>query len=431
MNFLNVGPSEMMVIVLIAILVVGPKRLAETVQAIGRVSRKMRKLSGEFVGAIRSEIQVTENDLKQLADEAQGTTDGAEGVVGELTEARQETDQSLKSLVEGDLGLSSITEDIRSVQREAQGMMQTMLGEVMSVADMNQKNDKEPAPQKAAQTKKQSTPSDRSQAAATSPEAAPVAAEATPKATTTEVTDQAKKPADEEPDAQDSIAAGETSPAESAPVAPKQEEDSSGAIDTVGSDAETGGPEATTGNTTEDIATAALEPVDRGREHVAVAAEPEQSAPSPEEETQTVAPSAEALTPQQRADPPEDSVTALPTATEVHTEAESIPPASADTATPAERKPIDTYATELPTDTSVALDMEQPVEANPTADKIGIEKTGAPHKGPESAQVKEEDSPISSETDSAEEEVVATASTQETAKHPAEKVESIPEVSES
>jgi len=144
-NFLNIGPSELIVILLIAILVVGPKRMAEIVRSIGKVSRQMRSLSGEFVGAIRNEIAATEEGVQGLVSEAKGTAEGGKGVEGELTETKKETDESLKDIVEGDFGLASITDDIRSVQREAQGMMQDMLGEVMAAADIKDKSKTQPA----------------------------------------------------------------------------------------------------------------------------------------------------------------------------------------------------------------------------------------------------------------------------------------------
>jgi Sec-independent protein translocase protein TatA len=128
-----------MVILLIAILLIGPKRMAQIVQSIGKLSRQMRRLSGEFVGTIRSEIQTTEEGIKNVVDEAKGAADSTEGITEELTETKKETDQSLKDIVEGDLGLSSITEDIRAVQREAQGMMQDLFSEVMTAADVDSK----------------------------------------------------------------------------------------------------------------------------------------------------------------------------------------------------------------------------------------------------------------------------------------------------
>ena len=46
MNFLNVGPWEVTVILIIAILVVGPKRMVEVGRSIGRAASQMRRLSG-------------------------------------------------------------------------------------------------------------------------------------------------------------------------------------------------------------------------------------------------------------------------------------------------------------------------------------------------------------------------------------------------
>ena len=65
MNFLNVGPWELTVILIIAILLVGPQRMAELARTIGRVTSQLRKSSDEFLGAIQEELQATEHETRQ------------------------------------------------------------------------------------------------------------------------------------------------------------------------------------------------------------------------------------------------------------------------------------------------------------------------------------------------------------------------------
>lgn len=64
MNFLNVGPSELIVILLIAILVVGPERMVKIARKIGQVTRQLRNLSSEFTSALQAEVMLEEEGEK-------------------------------------------------------------------------------------------------------------------------------------------------------------------------------------------------------------------------------------------------------------------------------------------------------------------------------------------------------------------------------
>jgi len=65
MNFLNIGPWELSVILVIAILMIGPKRMVQIVRAIGRITGQMRRLSGEFLGTIQAELRTIEQETSQ------------------------------------------------------------------------------------------------------------------------------------------------------------------------------------------------------------------------------------------------------------------------------------------------------------------------------------------------------------------------------
>ncbi len=60
MDFLNVGPWELVLILLIAILVAGPKRMVEIARTLGHYSRQLRDLSREFTTALQAEVQAAE-----------------------------------------------------------------------------------------------------------------------------------------------------------------------------------------------------------------------------------------------------------------------------------------------------------------------------------------------------------------------------------
>jgi len=62
LDFLNVGPWELIVVLIIAILVAGPKRMVEIARTLGQFSRQLRDLSREFTMALQAEIQATEEE---------------------------------------------------------------------------------------------------------------------------------------------------------------------------------------------------------------------------------------------------------------------------------------------------------------------------------------------------------------------------------
>jgi Sec-independent protein translocase protein TatA len=61
-DFLNVGPWELVLVLIIAILVAGPKRMVEIARTLGQYSRQLRDLSREFTTALQAEIQATEEE---------------------------------------------------------------------------------------------------------------------------------------------------------------------------------------------------------------------------------------------------------------------------------------------------------------------------------------------------------------------------------
>jgi Tat protein translocase TatB subunit len=68
-DFLNVGPWELVVVLIIAILVAGPKRMVEIARTLGQFSRQLRDMSREFTMTLQSEIQATEEEASTAGAE--------------------------------------------------------------------------------------------------------------------------------------------------------------------------------------------------------------------------------------------------------------------------------------------------------------------------------------------------------------------------
>ena len=56
MDFMAVGTSEILMILLVAILVVGPNRIVEVARTIGKVMRTLRKASFDLTSTITKEL---------------------------------------------------------------------------------------------------------------------------------------------------------------------------------------------------------------------------------------------------------------------------------------------------------------------------------------------------------------------------------------
>ncbi len=84
--FGSIGPTELLLIFIIALLVFGPKKLPEIGKTVGKAIREFKKASDEIKGRIEEEIQASEikdvqKDLKEgmntLRDGIQGFADAA------------------------------------------------------------------------------------------------------------------------------------------------------------------------------------------------------------------------------------------------------------------------------------------------------------------------------------------------------------------
>jgi len=68
-DFLNVGPWELIVVLIIAILVVGPERMVEIARKLGQYSRQLRQLSNEFLATLQAEVDLTEQGVTKAVDD--------------------------------------------------------------------------------------------------------------------------------------------------------------------------------------------------------------------------------------------------------------------------------------------------------------------------------------------------------------------------
>jgi Tat protein translocase TatB subunit len=57
MDFFNIGTAELMLIFVIALIVVGPRRLPEIGRTLGQILKDVRQMSQEFTAPIMQELK--------------------------------------------------------------------------------------------------------------------------------------------------------------------------------------------------------------------------------------------------------------------------------------------------------------------------------------------------------------------------------------
>ncbi len=69
MNFFNIGTAELLLIFVIALIVVGPRRLPEIGREIGKILSDLRKMSQEFTTDLTRELEAPAKELKEIVEQ--------------------------------------------------------------------------------------------------------------------------------------------------------------------------------------------------------------------------------------------------------------------------------------------------------------------------------------------------------------------------
>jgi len=84
LNFLGIGPGELLLILIFALIIFGPRRLPEIGRALGKSIREFRQTSEELTGQFREELQAASDELQGASEALKGekTEGGRESVEG-------------------------------------------------------------------------------------------------------------------------------------------------------------------------------------------------------------------------------------------------------------------------------------------------------------------------------------------------------------
>jgi len=80
LNFLGIGPGELLFILILALIIFGPRRLPEIGRALGKSIREFRQASQELTAQFRSELQAASDEVHEASEDLKGEkTGGASG----------------------------------------------------------------------------------------------------------------------------------------------------------------------------------------------------------------------------------------------------------------------------------------------------------------------------------------------------------------
>ena len=141
MNFLNVGPWELTVILIIAILLVGPRRVVEIVQTVRRFAGQLRSMSSEFTSLIQTEVQTIKSETSQALADATGDepapATGSEEEPQELADGRETGGKLGEIIKEGLAPIADIQAELRATAQETrQALERVVKDELGPIADI-------------------------------------------------------------------------------------------------------------------------------------------------------------------------------------------------------------------------------------------------------------------------------------------------------
>lgn len=80
MDFMAVGTSEILMILLVALVVVGPNKVVEMGRTLGRIMRSIKKASSDLTSAVTREMDLDDqgkHDPRNQEKTSESTADGA------------------------------------------------------------------------------------------------------------------------------------------------------------------------------------------------------------------------------------------------------------------------------------------------------------------------------------------------------------------
>jgi len=104
LNFLGIGLAELVFILIIALIVFGPKRLPEIGRTLGKAMQEFRSVSEELTSQLREELETVSEEMEAVSADVKST-------------------------------LTAASENVRAVSEDVKGTLQTASKEVRSASE--------------------------------------------------------------------------------------------------------------------------------------------------------------------------------------------------------------------------------------------------------------------------------------------------------
>jgi len=130
MNFFNIGTAELLLIFLIALIVVGPRRLPEIAQSLGKIVSDVRKMSQEFTVDMMREVNAParEDEAKEIA--AQDVSEQPVQSLGKIINDVRKISQEFTEEITRELNVS-----LDSAEKEAKKIVDQDISEKAANGD--------------------------------------------------------------------------------------------------------------------------------------------------------------------------------------------------------------------------------------------------------------------------------------------------------
>ena len=100
MDFLGIGLPELILILLVAVIVVGPKRLPEVAAQLGRVVRQLRGYATDVTSQMRTELDELTKEYDEMRRELEEVKGTAQREIRSVTRQLDEATREPRAIIE-------------------------------------------------------------------------------------------------------------------------------------------------------------------------------------------------------------------------------------------------------------------------------------------------------------------------------------------
>lgn len=116
----DVGWSELVVVGVVALVVIGPKELPGVIRSVGKAVGKLRTMAGEFRGQFDDAMR--EADLHEVKKTFTDAADAATSAANSLTEPVNNLQSEMQAAVSDVTGATQVSDTIAGIDADAKAM---------------------------------------------------------------------------------------------------------------------------------------------------------------------------------------------------------------------------------------------------------------------------------------------------------------------